>query len=189
MMQVGMGFGTLLERILVDFGSNLGGKLGPNSLQNLSNIDQKTELKKHLKIAPSNEPRVYARRSGLGGGGSLKITQYRPSRDHPTHQSVLSGHKGPVAVICTYIYVYIYMYICIYVYMCIYVYLYIYVYIYMYVYRYVSTCVYICIHIYLYLYIYIMYIMYIICILRVWCLILSIFTQTRLRWSFLWMLQ
>ena len=50
-MQVGMAFGTLLERILVDFGSNLGGKLEPSCLQNLSNIDQRTKLKKHLKIA------------------------------------------------------------------------------------------------------------------------------------------
>ena len=86
MMQVGMGFGTLLERILVDFGTNLGGKLGPNSLQNLSNIDQRTKLKKHLKIASENVTRLYAGRSRpvqAGGGGSLKITQYRPSRDHP----------------------------------------------------------------------------------------------------------
>ena len=29
-MQVGMGFGWLLDRFLVDFGSKLGGKLGPS---------------------------------------------------------------------------------------------------------------------------------------------------------------
>ena len=40
-----------LGTILVDFGSNLGGKLGPSSLQNLSNIDQRTILKRSPKIA------------------------------------------------------------------------------------------------------------------------------------------
>ena len=69
MMQVGMGFGTLLERILVDFGSNLGGKLGPNSLQNLSHIDQRTRLKKHLKIASE---KVTRKCPGRGGVGPLK---------------------------------------------------------------------------------------------------------------------
>ena len=71
MMQVGMGFGTLLERILVHLGSNLGGKLGPNSLQNLSNIDQRTRLKRHLKIASEKVMRADAGRSGpvQAGGG------------------------------------------------------------------------------------------------------------------------
>ena len=65
-MQVGMAFGTLLERILVDFGSNLGGKLAPTCLQNLSNIDQRTKLKKHLKMTYNPGTRVHAVNSGVG---------------------------------------------------------------------------------------------------------------------------
>ena len=65
-MQVGMGFGTLLERILMDFGSNLGGKLGPSCLQNLSNIDQRTKLKKHLKITKNPGTRGHGSNSGVG---------------------------------------------------------------------------------------------------------------------------
>ena len=91
MMQVGMGFGTLLERILMDFGSNLGGKLGPSSFQNLSNIDQRTKLKKHLKIASKKVTPRYAPHSGVG---PLKLQNPGISG---TIQGILSGHKGPVA--------------------------------------------------------------------------------------------
>ena len=36
-MQVGLAFGALFERILVDFGAKLAGKLDPNWHQNLEN--------------------------------------------------------------------------------------------------------------------------------------------------------
>ena len=79
MMQVGMGFGTLLERILVDFGSNLGGKLGPSWLQNQSKIDQRTMLKKGLKIASKNVTQHDEAREGVG---PLKSTN--PDLQGPT---------------------------------------------------------------------------------------------------------
>ena len=71
MMQVGMAFGTLLERILVDFGSNLGGKLEPSSLQNLSNMDQNTMLDKYPKNA-SQKVTQAMRGSASRGGVPLK---------------------------------------------------------------------------------------------------------------------
>ena len=46
MMQVGLGFGALLERFLVDFGAKLGGKLDPSWHQNLENWGPKTMSKK-----------------------------------------------------------------------------------------------------------------------------------------------
>ena len=41
MMQVGLKFGGLLGRFLVDFGAKLGGKLAPKSIQNQQKIDTK----------------------------------------------------------------------------------------------------------------------------------------------------
>ena len=46
-MQVGMGFGWLLDRFLVDFGSKLGGKLGPSWHQYRRKLDTKTISKHH----------------------------------------------------------------------------------------------------------------------------------------------
>ena len=46
-MQVGMGFGWLLDRFLLDFGSKLGGKLGPSWHQNRRKWDTKTMSKNH----------------------------------------------------------------------------------------------------------------------------------------------
>ena len=48
-MQVGMDSGWLLERFGIDFGSKLGGKLGPSWHQNLKNGGPKTMSKKDLK--------------------------------------------------------------------------------------------------------------------------------------------
>ena len=67
-MQVGKGFETLLETILMDFGSNLGGKLGPSSLINLSNIDHRTVLKKYPNIASKNVTQGDAGVTRAGGG-------------------------------------------------------------------------------------------------------------------------
>ena len=44
-MQVGMDFGWLLDRFLVDFGPKLGAKLGPSWHQNLKNWSSKTMSK------------------------------------------------------------------------------------------------------------------------------------------------
>ena len=71
MMQVGLVFGALLGRFLVDFGAKLGGKLDPSWLQNRSNIDQRTMLKKSLKIASKNVTRKHAGARRPGEGGSL----------------------------------------------------------------------------------------------------------------------
>ena len=46
MMQVALGFRALLGRFLVDFGANLGGKLGPRWDQNQENEARKTMSKK-----------------------------------------------------------------------------------------------------------------------------------------------
>ena len=51
-MQVGLEFGGLLGRFLVDFGSKLGGKLRPSWHQNQKNEGPKTMSKKHQKIEP-----------------------------------------------------------------------------------------------------------------------------------------
>ena len=48
-MDVGMGFGWLLGRCLVDFGTQLGGKLVSSWHQNLIKWDTKTMSKKHQK--------------------------------------------------------------------------------------------------------------------------------------------
>ena len=48
-MQVGMGFGWLLGRFLVDFGPKLGAKLVPSWHQNRKNEGPKTMSKKHQK--------------------------------------------------------------------------------------------------------------------------------------------
>ena len=45
-MQVGLEFGTLLDRFLADFGAKLGGKLDPRH-QNPENWGTKTMLKNH----------------------------------------------------------------------------------------------------------------------------------------------
>ena len=44
-MDVGLGFGWLLDRFLVDFGTKLGGKLEPSWHQNLIKWDTKTMSK------------------------------------------------------------------------------------------------------------------------------------------------
>ena len=46
MMDVGLGFGALLGRFLVDFEAKLGGKLGPSWHQNPKNEGPKTMSKK-----------------------------------------------------------------------------------------------------------------------------------------------
>ena len=51
MMQVGLAFGPLLGRFLVDFGSKLGGKLEPSWHQNPKNWGTKTMSKNHPKNA------------------------------------------------------------------------------------------------------------------------------------------
>ena len=66
-MQVGMGFGALFGTILGDFGTKLGGKLGPSWLQNRPKIDQGTMLKKGLKIASKKVMRAGPGRSKPGG--------------------------------------------------------------------------------------------------------------------------
>ena len=50
MMQVGLEFGALLDRFLVDFGAKLGGKLGPSWHQHPEKRGPKTMLKKCPKI-------------------------------------------------------------------------------------------------------------------------------------------
>ena len=48
MMQVGLGFGALLKRFLVDSGAKLGGKLGPSWHQNLEKRGQ-DDVKKMIE--------------------------------------------------------------------------------------------------------------------------------------------
>ena len=50
MMQVGLGFGTLFGRFLLDFGTKLAGKLEPSWDQNRENWGPKTMSKNHQKI-------------------------------------------------------------------------------------------------------------------------------------------
>ena len=61
-MQVGMDFGSLLDRFLIDFGATLGAKLGPSWHQNLRKWCTKTMSKNHQK---SGAARV---RGGHAGG-------------------------------------------------------------------------------------------------------------------------
>ena len=49
-MDVGLGFGWLLGRFLVDFGTKLGGKLGSSWHQNPIKWDTKTMSKNHQKL-------------------------------------------------------------------------------------------------------------------------------------------
>ena len=60
-MQVGMGFGWLLGRFLIDFYSNLEGKLGPSWLQNRRKWDTKTMSKNHPKSEAAVLRKGYAR--------------------------------------------------------------------------------------------------------------------------------
>ena len=48
-MEVEMDFGWLLDRLLVDFGTKLGGKLGSSWQSNPIKWDTKTMSKKHQK--------------------------------------------------------------------------------------------------------------------------------------------
>ena len=68
MMQVGLGFGALLERFLVDFGAKLGGKLDPSCYQHPEKEGPKTMLKKCLKIASKNVMQEHATACGKRGG-------------------------------------------------------------------------------------------------------------------------
>ena len=63
-MQVGLEFGPLLGRFLVDFGSKLGGKLRPSWHQNPNNEGTKTMTKK--KVC-----KKFVREKLPVGGGSL----------------------------------------------------------------------------------------------------------------------
>ena len=117
MMQVDMAFATLWERILVDLGSNLGGNLGPNSLQNLTNIDQRTKLKRHLKIAPEKVTRHGPVKSKPGGVGPLKSlnTDLPGTTLRISHSSRATRARWRIFIRnkSIYIYIYIYIYICI----------------------------------------------------------------------------
>ena len=55
-MEVGMDFGWLMDRFLVDFGPKLGVKLGPSWHQDRRKFGTKTMSKKHENL----EPRVDA---------------------------------------------------------------------------------------------------------------------------------
>ena len=49
-VDVGIDFGGLLGRFLEDFGTKLGGFLGPRWHQNLKKRDTKTVFKKNIKL-------------------------------------------------------------------------------------------------------------------------------------------
>ena len=73
MMQVGLAFGTLLGRFWVDFGSKLGGKLGPSWHQNAKNEGPKTMSKKGMRTwTPAHASR---------GGGAPYNQSIKPSKD------------------------------------------------------------------------------------------------------------
>ena len=78
MMQVGLGFGALLGRFLVDFGTKLGGKLGPSWHQNPKNEGTKTMSKNVMKKLSAA-----VRKCLQAGGGPYNPTTLQDSRTSP----------------------------------------------------------------------------------------------------------
>ena len=107
-MQVGMDFGWLLDRFLVDLGPKLGAKLGPSWHQNRKKSDAKTMSKKHTK---SRGPSQLEKARAEGGGVPINNSNHLPEQlrwtldTHFVPLPFLQGHGGG------YIYIYIYMFI------------------------------------------------------------------------------
>ena len=76
MMQVGLEFGPLLGRFLVDFGSKLGAKLGASWHQNPNNEGTKTMTKKGMQNVHAGA--CESMREGRGGPYNQSI---KPSKD------------------------------------------------------------------------------------------------------------
>ena len=88
-MQVGLGFGALLERFLVDFGAKLGGKLEPNWGQNRENWGPQRMSKNHQK----NGAAVNAE---WGGVPALNRTQIQLPKGVKQHWGASATlHFGP----------------------------------------------------------------------------------------------
>ena len=95
MMQVGLEFGPLLGRFLVDFGSKLGGKLRPSWHQNPENEGTKTMTKKGMQKGAATNP---------AWGGA----PYNQSIKHPKTTPWALEHspraQGPVADMILYVF-------------------------------------------------------------------------------------
>ena len=123
-MQFQMDLGGLLERFGEDFGSNLGGKLGPSWHQDLTNGGPKTMSKK-VKQKGHASSRGFTQVTRVRVGGSLEINTIHHSRE---------GHGAlDIPLRATRARWRIYIYICIYMYAYILVYTYIHLYMYTYV--------------------------------------------------------
>ena len=68
MMQVGLEFGALLGRFLVDFGAKLGGKLDRSWHQNLKKLGPKTMLTKMAQKNLTRNPGKLYQTPRRGGG-------------------------------------------------------------------------------------------------------------------------
>ena len=123
-----MDFGWLLDRVWVDFGIQVGAKLGPC----WAYVGSWAPQKEHSKNMSKNTLKKEAGRAENPGGGPLE----QRKTEEKGYQGDKNNAKGTPRRTRRgggYIYVYIYIYICICVCICIYIYLCIYIVMFMYV--------------------------------------------------------